>query len=74
MALTVDALLISWNDRPYLFPPFTLINRGLQKISKEIEAAMVASVWQNQIWYPRLLELLAYDLILLPEKQKYSLL
>jgi len=40
MALTVDALSILWNSHhPYLFPPFTLINRCLEKISKEeIEA------------------------------------
>ena len=35
-ALAVDALSISWqNHRPYLFPPFTLINRCHEKISQE---------------------------------------
>ena len=39
-------------------------------ISKEeIEAVMVAPVWQNQVWYPRLLELLSHEPILLPETQ-----
>lgn len=68
-ALAVDALSISWqNHRPYLFPPFALINRCLEKISQEkVDALLIAPVWQSQVWFPRVLECLVDDPILLPQ-------
>lgn len=70
-AYAVDALSIQWsNHYPYLFPPFALISRCIEKIREErIDAVLIAPVWQNQVWYPRLLEVLASEPILLPMSQ-----
>ena len=53
-AQTVDALSIPWRDHfAYMFPPFSLIMRCLEKICLEqATAVLVAPVWQNQLWYP----------------------
>ena len=69
--LAVDALSISWTDQhPYLFPPFALIGKCLQKIlQEEVEALLIAPVWQTQIWYPTLLGMLVEKLVLLPNTQ-----
>jgi hypothetical protein len=68
-AVAVDALSISWrNHRPYMFPPFSLITRCLEKIDQEeVDAILIAPVWQSQVWFPRILESLMDDPILLPE-------
>jgi len=70
-ALAVDALSISWTDQhPYLFPPFALIGKCLQKIpQEEVEALLIAPVWQTQIWYPTLLGMLVERPVLLPNTQ-----
>ena len=68
-ALAVDALSISWrNHRPYMFPPFSLITRCLEKIDQEeVDTILIAPVWQSQVWFPRVLESLMDDPILLLE-------
>ena len=60
LPLAVDALSISWqNHRPYMFPPFALINRCLEKVCQEkVDALLIAPVWQSQVWFPRILECL----------------
>ena len=70
-ALAVDALSISWRDQhPYLFPPFAPIGKYLQKIlQEEVEALLIAPVWQTQIWYPTLLGMLVERPVLLPNTQ-----
>ena len=70
-AHAVDAFSIQWtNHYPYLFPPFALINRCIEKIKEErVEAVLIAPVWQNQVWYPILLETLANEPVLLPMSQ-----
>ena len=57
----IDALAQEWNHHlPYLFPPFALIGRCLQKIRKEeVQAAvLIAPIWPAQTWYPLLLDTL----------------
>ena len=67
-ALAVDALSISWKDHyPYLFPPFALIPRCLNKLEeKEVTGLLIAPVWSNQVWFPLLLKSLIDFPILLP--------
>ena len=57
----IDALAQPWDCHlPYLFPPFALIGRCLQKIRKEKvqKAILVAPIWPAQTWYPLLLDML----------------
>ena len=67
-AFTVDALSLSWKGHlPYLFPPFALITRCIQKIQEEeSNTVLIAPVWHNQLWYPLILECLSDYPILLP--------
>ena len=83
-AQTVDALSIPWGDHlAYMFPPFSLIMRCLEKTrSEQATAALIAPVWQNQLWYPFLLRSLidlpillppVHDILLNPEGQTHPL-
>jgi len=49
---------LSWKDlEGYAFPPFSLIGKCLQKVRQEQSTiVLVAPLWQNQTWYPMLLE------------------
>ena len=67
-AVAVDALTIPWTKHfPYLFPPFALISRCLDKIRREqTSAVLIAPLWPNLVWFPLLLESLVDLPILLP--------
>lgn len=68
-ALAVDALAQDWSHhKPYLFPPFILIGRSLQKILADQveEAVLVAPIWPAQTWFATLLEMLVDTPKLLP--------
>ena len=67
-ALIVDALSISWKKHyPYMFPPFALISRCLNKLEEEkVSAVLLAPVWTNQVWFPLLLRNLIDLPILIP--------
>ena len=69
--MAVDALYVPWQKHlPYIFPPFVLINQCLDKVREEgVDALMIAPVWQNQAWYPTLLQMLVSIPVLLPETQ-----
>ena len=66
--MSTDAFQSNWtNLKGYTFPPFVLIGRCLQKIRVEQSTVvLIAPTWQNQIWYPVLLEMLIEVPILLP--------
>ena len=51
---------MTWsNEVFYMFPPFSLIRRILQKIQEDgTEAVLVAPIWMTQSWWPSLLELI----------------
>lgn len=70
-AWAVDALSVPWKgEHPYMFPPFTLIPRCMDKLRTEaISAVMIAPVWPNQPWFPQLLEHLRDLPVLLPPTQ-----
>ena len=48
-AAHIDAFTIQWiHNKNYIFPPFSLINRILQKIALEkVNALMVVPIWPN---------------------------
>jgi len=83
-AMLTDAFQTSWKElEGYAFPPFALIGRCLQKVRTEQSTiVLVAPVWQNQVWFPMLLDLavefpllLAHsnDLLLDPKDQPHPL-
>ena len=67
-AIAINAFHMSW--KPYLsyvFRPFCLISRILQKIQKE-KATVIAAVphWPTQIWWPQMIGLLIRHPMILP--------
>jgi hypothetical protein len=72
-AEAVDALSQCWvNMRPYAFPPFILIGRCLRKTEQDqvMELVLIVPEWQNQTWFPNLLDKLIDLPILLPNIRK----
>ena len=60
-ALTSDAFSIDWSKfKPYIFPPFSLVGRILQKLDEDevSKAILIIPKWATQPWYPRLLNML----------------
>lgn len=64
----VNAFSVCWSDiYIYVFPPFSLIGRCVQKIRREqAECMMIIPVWPTQSWYSSALQLLVEQPILLP--------
>ncbi|VDI58208.1 Hypothetical predicted protein [Mytilus galloprovincialis] len=72
-AVFVNAFSILWSDEVfyYLFPPFSLISRCLQKVQKDsAEVLMIVPLWPTQAWYPVLLEMLIDFPKMLPRKKR----
>ena len=67
-AVAIDTLSIPWTPHnSFMFPPFALIPRCLAKLlGEEASAVLIAPVWPNQTWFPRMLECLSDLPILLP--------
>lgn len=57
-AMAVNAFSLNWSGfRGYLFPPFSLISRCVDKIRRDkANVVMVCPVWPTQPWFPVLLE------------------
>ena len=82
-ALAVDALSQDWQGRSmYMFPPFPLLNRVMQKLrsTQAAEVILVAPWWPSQSWFPHLLRLcvehplvLAYRQDLLSQQDQKSI-
>ena len=73
-AMHIDAFTLSWNGPlMYIFAPFSLIGRILQKIEEDgCEAIVIVPVWPTAAWYSLLPSLLIDFPLLLP--QMYRLL
>ena len=58
-AALVDAFSCDWkNEFFYIFPPFSLVGRVLQKVETDkSHAILVAPIWPTQPWYPRLMKI-----------------
>lgn len=71
-AFAIDAFSLTWSDEfYYMFPPFSLLPRILQKIEEDnTEAVLVAPIWPTQAWWPSLLHLLVGTAYNLPNPQK----
>ena len=71
-AKAVDAFTISWNHlKCFIFCPFSIIGKVLQKIvAEKVEAVVVAPIWPTQPWFPQLLQLVSETSYILPNKQK----
>jgi hypothetical protein len=58
----------------YMFPPFNLIGRCLQKLAlDQAECIIVVPVWPTQYWFPELIKMLTELPILLPFRDLVSL-
>ncbi|XP_045124296.1 uncharacterized protein LOC123512156 [Portunus trituberculatus] len=60
-AMYFDAFSLNWTNftLPYLFPPFSLISRCLQKMGAEqVKGWIVVPLWRSQPWMGRLLHML----------------
>jgi hypothetical protein len=68
----IDAFSFQWKTEfCYLFPPFSLISRCVQKIVREeAEVLIIVPLWPTQIWYTQLLQLLIDFPRVLPRRNK----
>lgn len=75
LAEAFDAFTLNWkNYFSYMFPPFNLIGRCLQKIAfDQAECWMVVPAWATQYWFPELIKMLMDSPILLPFRNLVSL-
>lgn len=61
LASFTDAFTISWSAmRPYIFPPFSLIGKIIDKIllDKVEKAIIIVPFWPTQSWFPLLISVL----------------
>ena len=67
-AVGMDAFSVNWNKGLlYMFPPFSLIQKCLQKIIKDKAIVLlITPVWQSRPWYHMLLNLIYDRRLLLP--------
>lgn len=59
--LYIDAFTLSWlNLFPYIFPPFKLIDRIINKILEDRvrQATIIAPLWKTQTWFPQFMSVL----------------
>ena len=69
----VDAFSICWGifDLCYLFCPFSLIGRCIQKIkTDQADCWAILPLWPTQHWWPIMLETLVENPLILPKKKK----
>ena len=67
-AAVIDALSIQWsNIKAYVFCPFSLLGRVLQKITvDQTEAIVIAPIWSTQTWFPQMLQMICQPSFILP--------
>ena len=71
-AFAIDAFTLTWShDLFFIFPPFSLLSRILQKVEEDqTEAILVAPIWPTQSWWPSLLQPICGQCFKLPITQK----
>ena len=63
------AFTISWSrGLSYAFPPFSIIGNMLQKMQDRATLLIILPLWPTQVWFPKALQLLVEDPVLLPQK------
>ena len=68
-ALAIDAFSVSWGEYTncYLFPPFSVLTKVLQKmIVDNAQGIVVAPWWPTQSWFPRLLRMATGEPLIFP--------
>lgn len=76
-ALHCNAFSLSWKKfKPYIFPPFCLIGKVINKIiQEEVEKAiLVFPFWRSQSWFPLMLENICSFPVRLPRHKDLLLL
>lgn len=71
-AQTIDAFTLDWSTYPliYIFPPFSIVGRVLQKITADrASAVIVVPHWPTQPWFSRLQPLLVEPPLRIPVSQ-----
>lgn len=68
LAFAIDAFSLDWGkDLLYMFPPFSVIPRVLQKIRMDqAEVIIVVPLWSTQSWWPHLIDLAVQPVFSLP--------
>ena len=69
-AMAIDAFSISWKNKMcYLFPPFSMIGRAVQKLVMEKldRIILVAPIWTTQVWFAIMLHQICGQSYILPE-------
>ena len=69
-AWAVDAFSVVWSClKPYLFPPFSLLGKVLQKLKVEEvpSAVVIIPDWPTTHWFPLILEMVINRPLLLPQ-------
>jgi hypothetical protein len=71
-AVHIDAFTMSWNGLyMYIFAPFSLNGRILQKIQEDVcEALVIVPMWPTAVWYSLLPSLLIDIPLLLPQMNR----
>ena len=65
----IDAFTVDWNQysNVYIFPPFSLLNRVLQKFTLDkAQGIVVAPYWPTQSWFPRLKRMMRQPPMIFP--------
>ena len=67
----VNAFTVDWSNIDfYCFPPFSCINKVVQKIiADNATGILVVPAWPNQIWYPVLQDILLQTPMQLPPQE-----
>ena len=68
-ASAIDAFSRSWKGQYfYAFPPFSLVNRVLQKVQQDqSRGILIVPMWTTQAWFPMLLRPLTDHPLVLPK-------
>ena len=70
-AIAVDAFTVNWSKfTPYIFAPFSLIAKILQKIEMDQvqDIIIIVPLWTTQPWFSKLLRLLTCCPVILPRE------
>ena len=68
-AIAIDAFKQDWSafDLLYVFPPFSVIQKVLEKLRREAAAAvLVVPMWSTQAWWPTAVAMATAEPVILP--------
>lgn len=55
----MNAFHHQWRDQDYLFPPFSLLNKVLNKVQADgCQVVLIAPKWESQTWFPVLINMI----------------